>query len=198
MKVQDLHDEEQNKRTIDIGNRSGGTKLIDMTCPHCGAALHIDKDLEYAYCQYCGTKFLVKDETVHIKYDNSEQAGYEYESGKLRAQEEYRQRRIAEQQEQQRIIHERMVQAQNDKIKEQNNAADKHRRNQIAAVCAGIFGGLVLALISTGWGMLGGLTGILAGHDFKFRHRNKDYRDLMYAFGISALAFSVIYVLKIG
>ncbi len=28
-------------------------KVIDMTCPHCGAKLKVDKDSDHAVCEYC-------------------------------------------------------------------------------------------------------------------------------------------------
>ena len=64
-------------------------KLIDTTCPHCGAALKVNMERGFCFCEYCGTKLLIDDEAQHIRYDNAEQAGYEFEKGRQRAQEEY-------------------------------------------------------------------------------------------------------------
>ena len=64
-------------------------KLIEMNCKKCGATLSIDPDLKQGYCQYCGTKFFVDDEVKHIKYDDAEDAGYQFEKGRLRAQAEF-------------------------------------------------------------------------------------------------------------
>ena len=63
-------------------------RLIDMTCPHCGSALKVDADRQKAFCQYCGTELLIDDEVKHVRYENAEQTGYEFEKGRLRAQME--------------------------------------------------------------------------------------------------------------
>lgn len=65
-------------------------KLVDLQCPHCGAQLQLNVGQKEAYCQYCGQKLLVDDEVQHIQYDNVEQAGYEFEKGRQRAQAEQR------------------------------------------------------------------------------------------------------------
>ena len=36
--------------------------LIEMKCPSCGAALEVDKDREFFFCQFCGTKLMSNDE----------------------------------------------------------------------------------------------------------------------------------------
>ncbi len=65
-------------------------KIIDMTCPHCGAYLKIDSEKTQAYCEHCGAKLAIDDEVQHIQYDNAEEAGYKFEKGRQRAQEEAR------------------------------------------------------------------------------------------------------------
>ena len=35
------------------------TKLIKVTCPHCGSNLTVDDGLDTFYCQYCGTKIMM-------------------------------------------------------------------------------------------------------------------------------------------
>ena len=66
-------------------------KLVAFTCPGCGAQLRVDLNKKLATCQYCGATFPIDDEAQHIRYDNAEQAGYEFEKGRLRAQAEYAQ-----------------------------------------------------------------------------------------------------------
>ena len=66
-------------------------KVVAFTCPGCGAQLSVDQDKKLATCQYCGANFPVDDEAQHVRYDNAEQAGYEFEKGRLRAQAEYAQ-----------------------------------------------------------------------------------------------------------
>ena len=63
-------------------------KLIDLSCPNCKATMQIDDTAKAVFCPYCGSKFAVDDETKHIHYDNAEQAGYEFEKGRQRAQAE--------------------------------------------------------------------------------------------------------------
>ena len=45
-------------------------KLIDTTCPKCGADLHIDADRKSAFCEYCGGQVLIDDEVQHLQIDN--------------------------------------------------------------------------------------------------------------------------------
>ena len=66
-------------------------KLIETKCPSCGAILNVDADKKQGYCQYCGTKYFVDDEVKRIKYDDAEDAGYQFEKGRLRAQAEFMQ-----------------------------------------------------------------------------------------------------------
>ena len=64
-------------------------KLICFACPGCGAQLNIDIELKRATCPYCGNSFSVDDEVQHVKLDDAEQAGYEFERGRQKAQAEY-------------------------------------------------------------------------------------------------------------
>lgn len=41
-----------------------------------------------AVCDYCGTTVLIDDEIKRIEYTNAEDAGYNFEKGRLRAQAE--------------------------------------------------------------------------------------------------------------
>ena len=63
-------------------------KLINTTCPKCGANLRIDADRKQAFCEYCGTQILIDDEVQHLQIDNAESAGYAFEKGRQRAQNE--------------------------------------------------------------------------------------------------------------
>ncbi len=66
-------------------------KLIKTTCPHCGAPLNMDVSTKQAICEYCGMTTILDPETKHVEYTNSEQAGYDFEKGRLRAQAEHTQ-----------------------------------------------------------------------------------------------------------
>lgn len=63
-------------------------RLINMSCPNCGSQLQIDLDNKQASCPYCGNTLLIDDGVQHIQYDNAENAGYEFEKGRQRAQAE--------------------------------------------------------------------------------------------------------------
>lgn len=56
-----------------------------LTCKNCGATLEVDEAAREANCPYCNTSFTIKSE---------EEKGYEYEKGRMRAQEERRQKAI--------------------------------------------------------------------------------------------------------
>lgn len=60
-------------------------KLVKMNCPHCGAPLTIDTDDEIIKCEYCESTLKIEDEQ---KDDISEEAGYQFEMGRLRAKKE--------------------------------------------------------------------------------------------------------------
>jgi len=53
-------------------------RLIETKCPNCKANLTVDMDNKTATCEYCGATLLIDDDTVHIQYDNAEEAGYQF------------------------------------------------------------------------------------------------------------------------
>lgn len=63
-------------------------RIVDTTCTKCGANLHIDADRKTAFCEYCGAQLLIDDEVQHLQIDNAESAGYAFEKGRQRAQNE--------------------------------------------------------------------------------------------------------------
>ncbi len=63
-------------------------RLADYACPHCGAALKVDADSKNVSCEHCGATLFIDDETQRIEVANAEQAGYEFEKGRQRAQKE--------------------------------------------------------------------------------------------------------------
>ena len=69
---------------------SGGMfmKLIQIICPHCGAPLMVDQTMGQAVCEYCGMTTLVEHEPAQSAGIDSEQAGYDFEKGRQRAQAE--------------------------------------------------------------------------------------------------------------
>ena len=63
-------------------------QLVKLICPNCGARLEVDGSLQKAFCQYCGTALLVDRGKRSMEWDNAEEAGYQFERGRLKAQRE--------------------------------------------------------------------------------------------------------------
>lgn len=62
-------------------------KMIDMTCPKCGAIMQVDAEKEQAVCQYCGALFLLEQEdTLEEIQAKAEAKAYGYHKGKLAAE----------------------------------------------------------------------------------------------------------------
>ncbi len=40
-------------------------RLVNQSCPKCGAELSIDMDKKQAFCQYCGAKLMIEDENSY-------------------------------------------------------------------------------------------------------------------------------------
>lgn len=72
-------------------------KQISMVCPHCGAPLNAHASAKQVVCEYCGATSFLIPETKQVEYRNSEQVGYEFEKGRLRAQAEQAQQPIVQQ-----------------------------------------------------------------------------------------------------
>lgn len=64
-------------------------RLIELKCKNCGSILKVDANNVDVNCEFCHAKFKLDDEVKHIQYDNMEQSGYEFEKGRLKAQQEY-------------------------------------------------------------------------------------------------------------
>ena len=61
-------------------------KLVSFSCPSCGA--HLDVEERRATCPYCGMSFALEDEVQAVRMEGAAQAGYEFEMGRIRAQQE--------------------------------------------------------------------------------------------------------------
>lgn len=64
--------------------------LIELKCKNCGAILNANPDVNTVTCQYCQTTFKIKNDSC-VKLDDMEQKGYQFEKGRIRAQQENRQ-----------------------------------------------------------------------------------------------------------
>lgn len=75
-------------------------KLVDISCPSCGATLQVNEGSKSVNCSYCGKTFLLDDEIKRVEHTvkNAEQAGYEFEKGRIKAnyEEAYRRQKVAE------------------------------------------------------------------------------------------------------
>lgn len=67
-------------------------KIVDVSCPSCGATLQLNNDDlgSPIKCSYCGKIVMIDDEVSKVEHTfvNAEQAGYEFQKGKLRADKE--------------------------------------------------------------------------------------------------------------
>ena len=63
-------------------------KLLELKCKNCGANLKIDEESEFINCPYCNASYKLDDEVQHVKYDDMENSGYEFEKGRIKAQKE--------------------------------------------------------------------------------------------------------------
>ena len=63
-------------------------KIVQITCPNCGGKLEIDEEKKKEYCKYCGTPVILDDEIKRVQVDVTEEAGYKFEKGRIKAQEE--------------------------------------------------------------------------------------------------------------
>ena len=71
-------------------------KIVDVSCPACGSRLKITDTQDFVTCEHCGKQFFVDDEVKrsetriehHYSAEDAENAGYLFEKGRLRAQQE--------------------------------------------------------------------------------------------------------------
>ena len=63
-------------------------KMQKMTCPACGGTLKLNEWQEFIDCPFCGSQIYLDNEKIHVVYDDMENAGYEFERGRIRAQRE--------------------------------------------------------------------------------------------------------------
>ncbi len=63
-------------------------KLVELKCKNCGSLLNIEEGAKEVTCEYCHTKFALDDEAQHVKYDDMYESGYDFEKGRIKAQNE--------------------------------------------------------------------------------------------------------------
>lgn len=64
-------------------------KLVELECQNCGAALKVEEGSDTIHCPYCKATYKLDDEAQHVKYDDMENSGYEFEKGRIKAQKEH-------------------------------------------------------------------------------------------------------------
>lgn len=71
-------------------------KLLDVSCPHCGAGMKVTDNAKTVHCEYCNHDFIIDDEAIHIAHhiENAEQLGYEIEAGRNRYKREQEEREM--------------------------------------------------------------------------------------------------------
>ena len=117
-------------------------RLIHMKCPDCGSVLDVDPNGKpVLFCQFCGARLLIDDESKNIHFDDPEKAGYEFEQGRIKAQkEEERKQREKEEQ----IAEAKRIMDEN--YKKHYAMAEEERRTRNAKY---ILHGLLLFLVVT-------------------------------------------------
>ena len=63
-------------------------KSFELKCPNCGAKLKKEEGTIDIVCDYCKTEFKFDDEAHHIKYDDMEKTGYDFEKGRIKARDD--------------------------------------------------------------------------------------------------------------
>jgi ribosomal protein S27AE len=59
-------------------------KLVDVSCPHCGAGVKITDNAKTVNCEYCNYDFIIDDEGTRVAHriEDAEQLGYDLEAGR--------------------------------------------------------------------------------------------------------------------
>lgn len=64
-------------------------KLVSMVCPQCGGTLEAPENTKQMQCPFCNTTVMLDDEVQHVQFNNSKQAGYDFEKGRIEAQQDH-------------------------------------------------------------------------------------------------------------
>ena len=72
-------------------------KLVSMNCPHCGGALDVAEGEKQTKCPFCDSKIILEQENRQDPSGNL-QAGYDFEAGRLKAQQDMKDAMIAAEQ----------------------------------------------------------------------------------------------------
>lgn len=126
-------------------------KLVELKCNQCGAKLEVNSELKQITCQYCGNLILMDDEIQHIQYDNMGQSGYDFEMGRLKAQEDYNSKQrelvIEQRKKEQQARIAREQKAEQARVAREQTEKDRES-NKIKKVNIVIIIGIVLTVMS--------------------------------------------------
>ena len=73
-------------------------KLIDLTCPGCGAVIKVNSELSRGLCNFCGKEFIIDDEVQRMEIVNGKELGFQ-QQGRLEAVEKNREALLTDLQE---------------------------------------------------------------------------------------------------
>lgn len=120
-------------------------KILKMNCPNCNGQMSIDMENKKATCEHCGTVVLIDDEIQHVLYDNAEDAGYNFEKGRMKAWEEQVRQ---EEEARQRELWQREVARQQELERRKALQAQRAKKPNVALIVTlSILGVVVIALL---------------------------------------------------
>ena len=64
-------------------------KLVELECKNCGGNLKVEEGTDIVTCPYCNATYKIDDEVKHVKYEDMENSGYEFEKGRIKARKEH-------------------------------------------------------------------------------------------------------------
>lgn len=119
-------------------------KILNMNCPNCKGQLTIDMENKRATCAHCGTVVLIDDEIQHFQYDNAEDAGYNFEKGRMKAWEE---RERQENEARQREVQQREFARQQEMTRRKALAEQQKKKPNVALIVTLSIVGTVLVVL---------------------------------------------------
>ncbi len=65
-------------------------RIIEVNCKNCGQPIQFKNGEKFSTCKYCRSNWAIdeSDEIHSVTIDNAEDAGYKFEKGRMKAQEE--------------------------------------------------------------------------------------------------------------
>lgn len=118
-------------------------QLISLKCPTCNANIEVNSELTQGTCNYCGATFLIDDEAKR-RSQLSEEEGFNFEKGRIRAQKEEEQRvaqeKFKEQQHKERI-------AEQERLENINKSYKKGLITTFVIVAVVVGGGFLIYLM---------------------------------------------------